>query len=154
MSLIERLTERQDHPLLFKIQASALISALSIVQKPVIAVGAVYSREKDVLGEQTALPVSAASLSANNIRIHDEKQCKIAHDLFYGILELLDLDNPPPSLQADYTLSFENVLGGYNSYLIDSTKDSRLLEAFDTSRGLLDFNFGCTLSQFFATRSS
>jgi hypothetical protein len=86
--------------------------------------------------------------------MYDEKQCKIAHDLFYGILKLLDLGNPPPSLQADYTLSFQNVLGGYNSYLIESTKDSRLLETFDTSRGLLNLNSGRTLSQFFATRPS
>jgi hypothetical protein len=55
------------------------------------------------------------------------RNCTVAHDLFYGMLGLLNLDTLPRGLLPNYRLSFDKISWDYASYILQGTKDLRLL---------------------------
>jgi hypothetical protein len=55
------------------------------------------------------------------------KECTVAHDLFYSMLGLLDSGTLPKALLPDYLHSFTKVSWDYTSYILQETKDLRLL---------------------------
>lgn len=54
------------------------------------------------------------------------------HDMFYGIVGLLVCEDLPTALSPDYRLPFGQVSWDCTRYIIEHTKDLRIIEAFDS----------------------
>ncbi|KAH7083484.1 heterokaryon incompatibility protein-domain-containing protein [Paraphoma chrysanthemicola] len=65
------------------------------------------------------------------LRLQYSSKATIDHDLFYGILGLLDEVELPLALQPDYRQSFEQVTLHYTRYLIENSKDLRIMETHE-----------------------
>jgi hypothetical protein len=79
------------------------------------------------------LSVVRSSPAARFLHFHllfPERQYTVAHDVFYSLLGLLDMENLPTSLEPDYRLSFDHVSWHYASYILQNTRDLRILGSY------------------------
>jgi hypothetical protein len=56
-----------------------------------------------------------------------DREYTVAQDIFYSLLGLLGVEELPVSLVPDYRLSFDQVSWHYTSYILQDTKDLRIL---------------------------
>ncbi|KAF2036823.1 hypothetical protein EK21DRAFT_83751 [Setomelanomma holmii] len=64
------------------------------------------------------------------LRICYASRSTIEHDLFYGVLGLLEVNEIPECLSPDYRLPFEQVSTNYARYMIEYYKDLRILDTY------------------------